>query len=419
MKKFIISLAILLLLVTTMTACKKTSTETNSTDTNDETNISDEQNNESDQKVTVVVWHMLEPKVIETIESAYSKFKEENPNIEIKFERQENFGEKLSLLSTLDDTTVDVIAAPHDWIGKYAEMGVLEDINDKIDEKSLNNLLPSTLEAVKYKDKLYGVPSTLETVTLLYNADIIKEAPKTTGELLTMAKENTKDNQYGFLLPPNDAYFNSCFIYGNGGSYLDKDGNSTLDSSNNVETIKFLNELGKYYPKDLDHGMVNDLFKQGKAAAIIAGPWSIADIKSSGINYKMAILPKINNNDAKPFMTVQTMLLSATSQNKDAAVKVIEFYGSEAVGTALATSAGSIPANKLVNNNEAVKSNTDLMGYINQAEYGTPMPNIPQMGGMWDPIMQSLTSVVVLNEDPEKTLQKWQETATQNIQNME
>ena len=412
MKKFFRVVSLILVLVIGLMGCSKENNDV----------VTETDGESADEVVTITVWHMLDSSVVEAIEGAYEEvFYKENPNIKVNFEKQENYGEKLKLLSSQSQANVDVVAAPHDWIGAYAEMGILEDVDGLIEQEVLDQLIPTTVSAMTYKDKLYGVPSTLETVAMLYNTDIIQDPPTTTDELLEVAKNYTKDGQYGFLMPPSDAYFNSAWIYGNGGSYLSDDGESLLYSAENVETFEFLSQLGEYYPKDLDYGMVNELFKQGNAAVILAGPWSISEIKESGVPYEMALLPEIStsNNDANPYMSVQGMMLVSGCENKDEAIKVMEFYGSEEVATALAVSAGSIPANENAYEVDEVKDSTDLMGYMEQSKLGEPMPSIPEMNAMWQPIQDSLVNVVVLGDDIEKTLQKFQSEAEEVIENMQ
>ncbi|OPJ60324.1 sugar ABC transporter substrate-binding protein [Clostridium oryzae] len=373
----------------------------------------------SNEQVTIKVWHMLEPKVVDTIKEAFKDFEDKNPNIKVDFQRQENLGDKVTMIGN-SKNDVDLVAAPHDWVGKYAAMGVMSDITDKIDKKVFDEIIPSAVDAVKYKGKVYGVPSTVETVTLLYNKDMLPNPPKTTDELLQIAKTMTKDGKYGFLTVPNDVYFNSAWIYGFGGKILDDQGNSVLNSEGTIEAYKFLQELAQYYPKNLDAGMVNDLFKNKKAAAIVAGPWSIKDIKAAGVNYGIATLPVISKNNQKPtpYMTVQTMMLCKNSKHKDAAIKVMEFFAGSKVGEALAKSAGSIPANTRAYDSQEVKSNAEVMGYMEQVKTAIAMPNIPQMAAVWEPVKNSLTNSVVLKGDPKSAIEKADKKIQEDIKNM-
>ncbi len=375
----------------------------------------------AEKKTTkVIIWHMLEPKVVNSIKSAFNEtFKKKNPDIEVVFQRQEGLGDKVTMLGQAGGN-VDIIAAPHDWIGKNANMKVIDDISKSIDKRTFSDIMPSALSAMKYKGKIYGVPYAMETVALLYNKDLLSAPPKTTNDLLKLAKTKTKNGKYGFLTIPNDAYFNSAWVYGYGGYYLNDKNNPGLSNSNTIKAFNFLQKLSKYYPKNLDSGIVNELFKKGKAAAIIAGPWSMADIKTSKVNYGIAKLPIISDGNKKPtpYMGVQDVMLAKTSKNKKAALKVMSYFASNEVALSLAKSGGSIPVNKKAYNDSAVKKNRDVIGFKEQAEDAIPMPNCPEISALWDPIKNALTNSVVLKEDVTKSLKEQQTKAIDNIKNM-
>lgn len=374
----------------------------------------------STPKTKVVIWHMLEPKVVNSIKSAFNgTFKKKNPNIEVVFQRQEGLGDKVTMLGQAGGN-VDIIAAPHDWIGKDVNMGVVSDISKSIDKKALADIMPSALKAVKYKGKVYAVPYAVETVALIYNKKLLSTPPKTTNDLLKLAKTKTKNGKYGFLTIPNDAYFNSAWVYGYGGYYLNDANKPGLSNANTVKAFKFLQKLSKYYPRNLDSGIVNELFKKGKAAAILAGPWSMADIKTSKVDYGIAKLPIISEGNKKPtpYMGVQDVMLAKTSKNKKAALKVMSYFASQEVALSLAKSGGSIPANRKAYNDSAVKNNRNVVGFKEQAEDAIPMPNCPEISALWDPIKNALTNAVVLKEDAAKSLKEQQSNALDNIKNM-
>lgn len=372
----------------------------------------------------LIVWHMMEPKVEKVVEKAFIPFEKKN-NIDVVFVRQENLTQKVEMLGNTSDS-VDALIGPQDWVGRFATMGLIDNIDSSIDKKVLKDYKTSALNCLKYdangdgKKELYGLPCYAETVLLAYNKNLIKTPPKNTDELLNIAKTMTKDGKYGFLTQPTDAYFNSAFVYGYGGSYIDEKGNATLNNKNTIKAFEFLKKLGKYYPKNLDAGTLMELFKKGKAATAIVGPWNLPDLKAAKVNYGLAKLPLISDTKkaASPYMGVQTGLVMKNSSNKKDALKFLEYYASENVSSALSKALGSVPANKKAYNDPEVKKNPEVVAISDQIDDAIPMPIIPQMAVMWTPIQNALQEIVTLNGDVKKSADEQNKKAQQSIDNM-
>ena len=73
------------------------------------------------------------------------------------------------------------------------------------------------------------------------------------------------------------------FINGFGGYVIDKDGNPGLDAQATKDAILY-NEKFSRLQADGDYNTVTALFNEGKAAAIIGGPWLVSGIKEAGID---------------------------------------------------------------------------------------------------------------------------------------
>ncbi len=376
-------------------------------------------NNQPEPKkdITLTVWHQYMPSVQTALEEAYSEFTNET-GIKLEFVKLEDFDKKLENAAQTG-VLPDLVMRSNDWTGKLSVMEAIQPIDDIVDKAALDSVISNAVEGFRYNGKLYGVPAAVETVTLIYNKDLISKAPADTNELISKAKELTKDGKYGFLIPPKDAYFNSAFFYGAGGGYLDNEGKPTLNTPQNLEAAKILQELAKYYPKDLDHQIVMQLFNEGKAAMMVNGPWAIGDIKKNNINYGLAKIPVVSSTGkSTPFMGVQGMLMTTKVKDRDAAIKAMNYFASEKVSKALANAGGYLPANKTAREDSTIISNTDTKGFMDQSEFGVSMPNVPEMSVMWGPLDGTLQEIVILKEDAAKVLEKYQLKAEEEIKNM-
>lgn len=410
LRKFL-SAVICLVLVLSLTACGKSSEQTSASETKPE------QNNNEKKDVTVTVWHQYMPEVQTALEEAYRDFTEET-GIKVQFIKQEDFDKKIENGIQTGELP-DLLLKAHDWTGKLVVMGGILPIDEYAEKNVLSNLMDNSIDGFRYKGKLYGIPAAMETVTLIYNKDLIKEPPKNTDELLQKTKELTGSGKYGFLIPPKDAYFNSAFIYGAGGGYLDSNGKPILDKAEILEAMRILQELAQYYPKDLDHSTVSQLFKEGKAAMMVNGPWEIPGIKEAKINYGLAPIPAVTKTGkSSPFMGIQGIMMTSRCKDKEAAASVMNFFGSEKVSKAMAKAAGYIPANKKVKEDSEILANQVIAGFMKQTETAIPMVNMPEMAVMWGPLDGYFQEIVIMKQSPEIVAKTYQQKAEEQIKSM-
>ncbi|MDZ4957296.1 extracellular solute-binding protein, partial [Clostridium perfringens] len=129
----------------------------------------------------------------------------------------------------------------------------------------------------------------------MYNKKLLAEAPKNTDDLLKLAKEETKDDKWGFVSNITDAYHSIPWIYGSKGEAINKDGIPGLSKSETINGIEFVKELMKYQPKNVDYAVMDGLFKEGKALSIVNGSWAIKDYSSnSNIDLGVELLPVVS-----------------------------------------------------------------------------------------------------------------------------
>lgn len=413
--KKVLSILICMVLALSIMACGSAPQQTSNTQQT--TGANTETKAEQKKDVTITVWHQYMPEVQTALEEAYKDFTAET-GIKVQFVKQEDYDKKIENGAQSGELP-DLLLKAHDWTGKLAVMGAILPIDDLADKNVLGGLMDNTVDGFRYQGKLYGIPTAMETVTLIYNKDLIKEAPKTTDELLQKAKELTGNGKYGFLIPPKDAYYNSAFVYGAGGGYLDKDGKPILDNAENLEAMKFLQDLAQYYPKDLDHATVSQLFKEGKAAMMVNGPWEIPGIKDAKINYGLAPIPAFTKTGkSSPFMGVQGIMMTSKCKDKDAAAQVMNYFGSEKVSKAMAKTAGYIPANKKTKQDSEILGNEVIAGFMKQTDTAVPMVNMPEMAVMWGPLDGYFQEIVIMKEDPAAVAKNYQQKAEEQIKNM-
>ena len=95
-----------------------------------------------------------------------------------------------------------------------------------------------------------------------------------------------------------------------------------------------------------DSVAATSLVEEGKLPFLLSGPWQINSFRAAGINYGAITLPTINGNKPKTFAGAQMLAVYKYSQNKEAAIKFVEFMASEEAAEILYRTSGDCPALK-------------------------------------------------------------------------
>lgn len=296
----------------------------------------------------------------------------------------------------------DIIVGAHDWVGELVVNGLLEPIPNFAD---LKNFYDTALQAFSYGGKLYGLPYAMEAIALIYNKDYVKTPPKTVSEMIELAKKIDREfggSVRGFITPAAEFYYAAPFIFGYGG-YVFKDTGKGLDVRDiglaNEGAVKGVNLLKKMVderilkPSD-NYQIMDSMFREGKAAMIINGPWAVKAYKDAGIDYEVAAIPNLEANvPAKPFVGVQGFMVNAKSPNKLIAMEfLISFIARRDTMHRIYRADPRLPARKDVL--ELVKDNPDVVGFTQSASNGIPMPNVPQMAAVWAAMNDALNLVL-------------------------
>ncbi|NUK28706.1 extracellular solute-binding protein [Parageobacillus sp. VR-IP] len=317
----------------------------------------------------------------------------------------------------------DIFYQPHDRIGDIVLQGLADpvDLGDAKSEYS-----KTAVDAVTYDGQTYGVPFVVETYGLFYNKNLVPEAPKTMEELMKIAKEKTNPakDQYGFLMEAANFYFVYPFFAGYGG-YVFRNEDEKMDTSDiglandgavkGAELVQSWFKNG-YIPKEINQDVMNGLFTKGNVATVISGPWNIATYRDAlGDKLATAPLPVLENGEhPKSFVGVKAWILSAYSKNKEWATDLMKFITNEENSLHYYEVAGEMPANEKALTNEKIKNDPLISGFAEQIQYGEPMPNVPQMSQVWDPMGNAL-QFIAKGDNPKEVLKEAVKTIQDKI----
>ena len=370
---------------------------------------------------TITIWHGYEGTYLDSKKAIYDAYTKLYPSVTINLVHKPTLTDAVTAAAGASQGP-DIIAWVDDQIGKWQKLEAIKPMDSYVDSSYMNaQYTKAAVDAATFDGKIYGMPEAVEAISLLYNKKLVNAAdlPKTTDALVTFAKNyaNSKPGNYGVVWNPKDAYFQAPWIYGNGGFYVKADGTVGLSTAGTKAGFNYVASFKGSMPAGVDYGIADTLFKEGKAAMIINGPWSVADYTKAGVDYGITTLPLVgtSNKPAAPFVGVKTLMLGAYSTNPALAADIMKFFTNKENQTQMVQTTKEIPANKLALADPKVQALTDIAGFGAQVKNGVPLPNTPFMSALWDPVAKALEAVWTGKQSVDAALSDAQSAAEKNV----
>lgn len=376
------------------------------------------------EPVTITIWHDGDEGIMQTIAGQVNAQLADD-QITVVFEKKTDMPNQLKLYGSDAANAPDMYFYAHDVLGTFVAMDILAPLSEVVDTSILADHLTMTVEAGQIGGTQYLLPVYFETLVFLYNKALWEGGiPATTEELYDYMVSHTDAaaGTYAVVNQHTNAYNVSPFINGFGGYVIDEDGRPGLNDPKTIEAAAYNQKFGALQA-DGDYNTVTTLFNEGKAAAIIGGPWLVSGIEAAGIDYGIASLSDIklpNGNGLAPFSGIQGagVLKVALAEKKDAIAKVLTAMASPEVGVDLAVKSGCAPANNKSYDDPQVAAKEMISVIQKTASTARPMPNIPEMNAMWSPAEAMLTAINKNGVDPAQAAADAQATAEQAIADM-
>jgi arabinogalactan oligomer/maltooligosaccharide transport system substrate-binding protein len=317
----------------------------------------------------------------------------------------------------------DVFIYAQDRLGGWVAAGnTVEPLDFFLDDRTTGRFLPSTMQAMTYRRVVYGLPLNYKVITLVYNKALVQTPPKTTTELVALAKRLGKpaEGRFGLAYHYADFYYHAALMNGFGGGVFDAGGKPTMSSAANVQALELLRrwlDTDRILPAEPSVALITSLFNQGKAAMVFSGPWFLGEISDS-VDYGLAPLPTIveaGGKPMRPWMTVEGVYVAAPSKQKDAAYDFAQYVTDLPAARLLALEGRQTPANRAVYDDPQVKADPELAGFRKQVETAVPMPNLPEMTMMWGPATTAMNLIVKGASTPKAAMDQAQKEITERI----
>ncbi len=308
----------------------------------------------------------------------------------------------------------DVTQAGTTQVPFFAALGGFEDLSDRVgDIGGASAYAPGIwgTSQVVGQDGTWGIPWFTEARTIYYRTDALKQAgvdPATaftdldalhaTLEKLKAVKEIGGKPIMPFGIPGKKAFdlvHNVMpFVWDEGGQELSDDNTkSTINSPEAVKGVMYVSDL---FPQGLadpsmlerDGTQVENMYKGGRLAVWIGGPWVLGSIPreddtnwsdAARNNTAVAPMPAGPDGKANTFVGGSNLMMFSSSKHKDAAWALIKYLSQDSVQKDYANLLGMFPA-RLDPQKQVGDKGPDWKAFYEAIQNGRSYAAIPQWG---------------------------------------
>ena len=310
----------------------------------------------------------------------------------------------------------DLLLLPNDQLNEAVDQGMIDPIELTDEEKS--KYLPQTIKAFTYKDELYAVPKSIETLALFYNKDSLYTPYETLDDYYNYSVAMRKLDRYGLVGSFANLYYGISVLEPYGAYLFGKDKNGDYDIDDlgfdNKGAIEGIKAFKRFYANNVLPsetaglgGVQNstDLFMKKKAAAFVGGTYDILLFKNAGLKFGVSALPILpNGKRMSSFLGVRGFAVSHWTENYEEAVAFAKFVNEKEYSVKRYQTSYEFPATKDALADPRVANDEYAKAFIEQEKYTYLMPSFTVMSKVWSIMEEALNKAYLTKGDTKKIM---------------
>lgn len=309
------------------------------------------------------------------------------------------------------------VARPLDELPNFPAKSI-----DEFRARFVPGAFDSNVAVFKGKRHLYGIPAQTTTLALFYNKKRFREkaadlraagcdperAPRDWDEFIRYAKVLTEPAKelYGFGMN-GSFWFTMPFFNQYGAEFIRRDEKGNLRPAiPSPHALAALERKANFYLRDgIEAGAWRDGaldpdqgFKNNRYAMVLTGPWMIEDFRSAGLDFGVALIPRVPLGEAKRLGLVppdatedspeaekltagnvggMNGVISTTCKDPDVALEFLLFFTSTPIQRRWAEEMGEIPVVLEAQKNLNLSRFPEVPTFIQQINTAKAFPAIP------------------------------------------
>jgi arabinogalactan oligomer/maltooligosaccharide transport system permease protein len=313
----------------------------------------------------------------------------------------ESFGSKLAAAIPMGDGP-DLFIDSHERIGDYRLRGLLGPADAALESDAA--FTPNALAAVRQNGVTWGLPLSQKSVALYVNTDLVP-LDRVPADLEGIAEltASLPPGVYPLAYEAQGAYGHMPLLLAFGGRMLDEQQQFAFigpEAEASLALAKHLVDSGAV-PGDADGALVQNVFRSGRAAFAISGPWLASDIRGADLNYRVVPLPL--GQPMRPPLTVESVMLSPAGAARPEALALARHLAGADAADLRQRRAGALSARSDMS---PPPGDLLLAGFAAQAPSAVPMPATPAMRSTWEPADRALRKVLRGQASPAHALEE-------------
>lgn len=361
------------------------------------------------QERTMVLWHAWGGAELSALKSLIAGYKRVRPEVEI-MPLQVPY-DKLKdkyIRSAAANGGPDLLIGDADWSGKFSTSDLVLPTDDLFSQEELARFHPKALASLERGGKHFAIPESRETIVLYYNKKLMPVPPKTIGEWFEKAAEidHASNGDTKGLVFNAAFYYLMGWFFAEGGQLFDAQGKPAVNGPGGLKALGMLEKMSSApgIMTSPEYSKPDSLYKEGRAASIINGPWALVDYqKALGADLGVATLPTLD--DGKPaasWVGVKCLMFNgnADEAHRKMAKDFALYMTSAESQLLLSQQAGHVPAVVDVK----LPADSPLATFQAQADVGTPVSIAPEVSLVWEPMDKAIRRVIQHESPPDKAL---------------
>ena len=390
-------------------------------------------NSKQDEVTTITFWHGINPpENREIFTDLLEKFHQTHPHIQVEAVYNGQPDEQIPkiLASVVAEEPPDLLWYVPQLTGELVELNAIIPLEDWLEQSPLKaEIEPAMFETMTLDGHIWSVPFATNNAAMFYRPSLFKAAgitklPETWSELETVAQKLSQDtdgdgriDRHGLLLSLGKGEWTVFvwlpFIYSAGGELV-RDNQPNL---NNPGAIKALEKGVKLIQENVarlsapERGYELDAFLEGNVAMQITGPWTLAQLKQTKVDYGVFPLPKLETKAA--VVGGESLFVFKTNPEREqAAREFLEYILGEEFQTQWALQTGYLPINIKARSSEKyqefVAQNPVLEVFLAQMKWARSRPLIKDYTSLSENLGRAIEASLLEAQSPEAALQEAQ-----------
>lgn len=206
----------------------------------------------------------------------------------------------------------DVFIAEHHQLGDYRARGIVGPAGDAFEGEAA--FIGSAVRALRDGPDMWGVPLSPKCMALFVNDALVQKTPPDIEGIAELVGSLPK-GVFPLAYEAKRPYAHAPLLGAFGGVLLGDDDQFGLVGPGAEASLALARGLvvKGAIPEDADYNLLKELFKAGKVAFVINGPWFAGELDGApDLRYHVEVLPAVRatGQPMRPLLTVEAVMLS-------------------------------------------------------------------------------------------------------------